>query len=266
MRNSWLGRQLVPSIIWHCYSYIRSYGRYLGNAKLMNRNDLVKDSKKGKTVYILGNGPSLNNFDLGEICGKDVITMNYFYLHPRVNDFNIVAHCIGEPFDCPTWVDPTQMVEKTPAETYWFSITAKDFCEKNLTNRRLHYYLTGVDVDFNFLSDANLGRPTLQYQSTSQMAMIVAMHLGYSKIYLLGFDHDWLVTRGYSSHFYNEDTEDAAVGKADLSVFSYLEMINISKHLFEIYREIKKLALRKGVHVVNMSRPTYLDIFPYSDK
>ena len=265
MRNSWFARQLIPPVIWHCYSYIRSYARYFLNAKLMHRNDFVKDSKKGQTVYILGNGPSLNNFNLEEICGKDVITMNYFYLHPEINNFNIVAHCIGEPFDCSTWVDPSDMVEKTPAETYWFSITAKDFCERNFKNSKLHYYLPGVAVNFNILLDSNLARPTLQYQSTSQMAIMVAMHLGYKKIYLLGFDHDWLATRGFSPHFYNENETNSEIEKADFSKISYLNMINISKNLFDIYDSIKNIASRKNISIVNLSRPTFLDIFPYKD-
>jgi hypothetical protein len=259
-------RQLTPPLVRHCYSFIRSYFRYVSHAKVLRRNESIKDSHSGDAVYILGNGPSLNNFDLAKIFGQDVITMNYFYLHPNVKDFNIVAHCVGEPFDSSTWVDPSDMVEKTHARTYWFGLPAKKFCEQRFRGRNLHYYLPGVAANFDVLRRSDLSRPTLQYQSTSQMAIMVALHLGYQNIYLLGFDHDWLATRGYSPHFYKEDDVDPAVARADFSVIPYLDMINISKNLFEVYAAIKKIATRQGANIVNLSQPTYLDIFPNKDQ
>lgn len=266
MRNSWFARQLTPPLLRHCYSFIRSYLRFAFHARVLLRNASNKDSRCGKTVYILGNGPSLNNFELGGIIGEDVITMNYFYLHPRVKDFNIVAHCIGEPFDSATWIDPSDMVERTDARSYWFGLPAKEFCEARYSGKELHYYLPGVAPGFDVLCRGDLTRPTLQYQSTSQMAIMVALHMGYKNIYLLGFDHDWLATRGYSPHFYKEDEDDPAIAKADFSLIPYLDMINITKNLFEVYAAIKKIASKQGVNIVNLSQPSYLDIFPSKDQ
>jgi len=264
MKKSWVVRQLIPPLMLHVYHYILSYVSYLFNLRLMLRNNAVKNSRKGGAVYILGNGPSLNNFNIENIYGKEVITMNFFYLHPDLDKFNIVAHCIGEPFG-PAWPNTDGMVNKTPAETFWFNISAKEFCGRMYKNKTIYYYLPGVATTFNVLRDSDLSRPTLQYQSTSQMAIMVAMHLGYEKIYLLGLDHDWLVTRGYSPHFYNEDKDDPAVPKADFSEISYLNMINITKNLFDVYESIKTIASKKNIRIVNLSRPTFLDVFPYKD-
>jgi hypothetical protein len=265
LRNSWLV-QLTPPLLRYCFSYARAYFRYFSNARALRRNNLVKNACKGDVVYILGNGPSLNNFPLETVFGTDVITMNYFHLHPRLKDFNIVAHCIGEPFEAPSWADPTEMVTKTGARAYWFNLGARDFCEKEYGDKELHYYLPGVPAGFDVLGGADLCRPTLQYQSTSQMAIMVAMHMGYKKIYLLGFDHDWLATRGYSPHFYKEDDDDPTVPKADFSAIPYLTMINITKNLFEVYEAIRRIAVRQDVRIVNLSRPSYLDIFPTRDQ
>jgi hypothetical protein len=227
----------------------------------MRRNAFLKNSKKSEVVYVIGNGPSLNNFKLDGIFGSDVITMNHFRLHPGLGEFNIVAHCVGEPYDCPTWEDPSEIVSGTPAETYWFNVSASDFCIKRFQDKNLHFYLPGVDANLDVLQGANLSKPTLNYQSTSQMAIMVAMHLGYKCICLVGFDHDWLTTRGYSPHFYNEDSDDVVVPKADFSGISYMQMINTSKNLFEIYGAIKNISARCGVRIVNLSEPTYLDVF-----
>ena len=229
----------------------------------MRRNDYLKNSKKNKTIYIIGNGPSLNNFNFEKIYGKDVITMNYFYLHPKISNLNVVAHCLGEPYDCSTWVDPVDIVENTPAETYWFNVSASEYCIKKFTNKKLYFYLSGISETFEVLLDANLSRPSLEYKSTSQMAIMIAMHMGYKEIYLLGLDHDYLVNRGYAAHFYNEDRENLAIAKADHSDISYLNMIISMKNLFEIYEAIKKIAIKKHVKIINLSKPSYLDVFPY---
>lgn len=266
MVNSWFIRQLLPPLAKDGFRYARSLLSYLCHWRVLQRNNAVKNSRSGGAVYVLGNGPSLNNFDLTSIYSQDVITMNFFHLHPNLNEFNVVAHCIGEPFDCATWVDPDDMVEKTNAGSYWFNLTAEKFCRDKYPGKKLFYYLPGVGANFDVLRGADLSRPTLQYQSTAQMAIMVAMQLGYAKIYLLGFDHDWLVTRGYSPHFYNEEGDDeATVPKADFSQIPYLSMINISKNLFEGYEALKKIAKRSGVAIVNLSTPTYLDVFPYKD-
>jgi hypothetical protein len=95
------------------------------------------------------------------------------------------------------------------------------------------------------------------------MAIVLALYLGFRKIYLLGLDHDWLVTRGYSPHFYEEPDHMA---KADLSRFTYTEMIRISLDLFETYQKIAKIAAKRGARIVNLSTSSYLDVFPTYDK
>ena len=52
--------------------------------------------------------------------------------------------------------------------------------------------------------DVDLTEPALHYQSTSQMAIAAAIYMGFSEIYLVGFDHNWLCTKEISPHFYEE--------------------------------------------------------------
>lgn len=260
-------KEIVPPILVSMYRCIGSWIRYVLYRSALRKNKILLNSKNNRVVYVLGNGPSLNGHDLEKLIGEDVISMNYFHLHPCSSKLNIVAHCVGEPYTCATWIDPGEMIRNVKAETYWFNLTAKKFCKKNYANKDIYYYFPGSLVGCNLLPCADLSLPALPYQSTSQMAIMVAIYMGYKKIYLIGFDHDWLATsNGYSPHFYSEDGERGDVKKADFSIFSYLDMINISKTLFEIYGAIKVIALKKGVRIINLSRPTYLDIFPFEDK
>ncbi|MEN9479180.1 MAG: hypothetical protein RLZZ298_575 [Pseudomonadota bacterium] len=259
-------KKIIPPFVCCLLKLIKISVKYIINFNLIYKNKINHGSMCDKeTVYVIGNGPSLNNFCLESIYDSDVITMNYFYAHPELNKLKIVAHCIGEPYGCSSWVDPTNMVKNTPAKTYWFNLSAAKFCKNKFSKYNIFYYPPAFEVDCSLFASANLILPSIQYQSTSQMAIMVAIHMGYKNIYLLGFDHDWLTTKkGFSPHFYNEDSESDEIKRADFSAFSYLDMINISKNLFEIYARIKKIAIKNNIKIVNLSNPSYLDIFPNS--
>ena len=251
-------KKVLPPIFLDVLKCVRYILILIKHWNLVHRNKLLKNEHVGETVYILGNGPSLNNYDLKLISACNVITMNHFELHPMKNEFNIVAHCIGEPYRASSWEDPSPMLEGVAAETYWFNTDARAFFRgRNIDN--IYFYLQNPSGDCFLNGQNNLASVALSYQSTSQMAISVAMYMGFKKIYLIGFDHDWLVTRGHSPHFYEERE---GIMRAELSAFTYTEMIKISLNLFNIYSIIKKIADKHNIQIFNISNPTYLDVFP----
>ena len=248
----------LPPIFLDILKCLGQFLTLIKNWKLVHRNIILKNKYVGESVYIFGNGPSLNNYDLELLTACNVITMNHFELHPLKKEFNIVAHCVGEPYNSSTWEDPSLMLEGVMAETYWFNLDARAFFSgRNIDN--IYFYLQNP-FGTCFLSEGNdLAGVAISYQSTSQMAISVAMYMGFKKIYLIGFDHDWLVTRGHSPHFYEERE---GIMRAELSAFTYTEMIKISLNLFNIYSIIKKIADKHNIQILNISNPTYLDVFP----
>lgn len=256
--NKDFAKKFFPPILLDQISFIKALLIFLKKKRWLNRNSELRNKYFGGQVYILGNGPSLNNFDLERIYGHEVITMNHFELHPQKSKFKIVAHCIGEPYSSRTWEDPIPMLNGVKAETYWFNADAVEFFSKQ-ESYDIHYYLSGIRASALVLSGDDLTGVALQYQSTAQMAINVALFLGFKDIYLLGFDHDWLVTRGHSPHFYEERD---GVDKADLSQYAYIDMIRISLNLFEIYVKLRQIAQKRNARIWNLSKPSYLDVFP----
>jgi hypothetical protein len=255
-------KRFVPPIVIDSIGFARAAGRFLHAMPQLRQNRSMKARYLGESVYILGNGPSLRDFDLKSIGSVPVITMNHFELHPNKDSVSIVAHCIGEPYRGDTWEDPMPMIEGVRAKSYWVNADAIPyFSGRNVPN--LHFYLPGVRQTALLMQGDNLAAVALGFQSTAQMAIVLALYLGFRKIYLLGLDHDWLVTRGYSPHFYEEPDHMA---KADLSRFTYTEMIRISLDLFETYQKIAKIAAKRGARIVNLSTSSYLDVFPTYDK
>lgn len=250
-------KKLIPQVVVDLIGYLKTMPLLVKSIKWTAKNKNIRNKYLGESVYILGGGPSLNNFDLSKIYGKNIISMNFFGVHKDKDKFNIVAHCIGEPFPSEGWQDPTAMIDSVNSETYWLHSGSVE--QTKHINRRIHYYTPTVRTNSFLFTGEMLHLQGLIYQSTSQMAITVALYMGFKKIYLLGMDHDWLVTRGYSPHFYKESE---VTTPADLSKFSYTSMIEISLNLFRTYEYIKKIAEKKGVEIINLSTPSYLDVFP----
>jgi hypothetical protein len=234
----------------------------LPNFLKIKKNNHVKDSKFGKKVFVIANGPSLNNFDKSLLFGKEVIVMNNFHLCEWKHKVSIVAHCIGEPKTSSHWgKDQIEIMLGTDSDSYWYHFSnAKEVEESEISLNNNCYFAAPLIPPGLWRSDkkVDLSSSVLGYESTSQLAIMVALHLGYKDICLIGFDHDWLANRNISPHFYKERE---GVKKADLSFRSYYEIINISKSLWEIYIKIKSSSIKSGAKITNLSNPTYLDVF-----
>lgn len=255
----------VPGILLDVLRYTKNWLRLLHYRRYIHKNRELKDIYNGKTVYILANGPSLNNFPIDQLEGKDVIVMNAFHLASWKNKVNIIAHCFGEPTNSTAWEDPRTMFNGTNAMSYWLHVSSKNRIDTSfLSGKQLRYVYPVVPTRlWRNSRKINLARPVIGYMTTAQLAIEVALHMGFKKIYLLGFDHDWLSNRNLSPHFYKENE---SVKPADLSGFSYYSLIKMVKEKWEIYYKLKHVATADKARIINLSRPTYLDVFSYNDK
>lgn len=253
---------LFPTILIDSLRLIKNFIPFISYTHVLKRNKQYKNIKKGKTVFIIANGPSLNNFDIPSLYGKEVIVMNNFNFAEWKEKVNIVAHCIGEPKDSNQWgVDQIEIIKETEAQAYWFHISVlKDVEEKNKSiNKNCNYVFPIIPPGlWNNKSKINLAMPVLGYQTTAQMALMVAIYMGYKKINLIGFDHDWLCHRDEAPHFYEKKD---SIKKDILSTISYYKLIKISEMMWKIYYKIKYSAINSGSEITNLSSPSYLDVF-----
>lgn len=255
-------KRLLPPLAIEGVGLLRSAFTYLSVRHLLRRNAVLRGRYAGQDVYVLANGPSLNNFDLSSLTGRHVITMNHFHLHPLSAQFKPVAHCMGDPLSEWASQDPSPMIRGVDAATYWVNVDSHSLFSK-FSDKPVHYYFQAIRCTAKWIEGSDLGSFALYYQSSAQMAMMVALYMGFHRIYLLGFDHDWLVSRGHSPHFYDEQE---GVALADLSRYTYTEMITISLNLFQTYGRMASIARRAGCEVINLSDPSYLDVFPMAKR
>jgi hypothetical protein len=250
-------RILPPSLV-DGLRVVRAYARYAGCRGLLQANLKWKDRYSGERVYVIANGPSVAGVDRRILSSERLIVMNNFHLAAWKDDVRPVAHCMGEPPGSPSWMDPSPMINGTRSDSYWFISAARGLATAVEPGKEINYVLAGTEPRMWGKWKIHLDKPTLGFQTTAQMAIEVALYMGFKDIRLLGFDHDWLASPQYSKHFYSDekDPEDA------LGERSYFELIQYSMRMWEAYFALAKAAQAHGATITNMTDGSFLDVFP----
>jgi hypothetical protein len=173
--------------------------------------DLRKFSNRhrGETCYILGDGPSIKWFDLQSFTDHPAICCGMIPFHrdfPRlpVKYVSFVAPWIF----LPKWLQPKLYHQfRSIAQEYRRLIRARRDLEffVNLSNSpvlsgpNVNYVYRGFPEDRNE-TDAQLRRMRL-FDGSFHATLALAYYMGFSKVYLLGFDA-WTIQPARTLHWY----------------------------------------------------------------
>jgi hypothetical protein len=171
-----------------------------------------------KSCYIVGGGPSLSSFDYSLLDGKDVIAVNQAFFHvPKPKYFITMDY---------TWVlwngiagekkvraDKRREFMRHPAEKFFvvgFSGDRLRVIDNHHivdTEHGIMYDLNPFDQVVHAAAYGGLGRSLKDFHCGSDSGyagLQLAVALGYTEIYLLGYD--FCATVG-GTHFHNDYTE-----------------------------------------------------------
>jgi hypothetical protein len=128
------------------------------------------------------------------------------------------------------------------------------------------YYLGfWANEDYIIKNGVNLTGALLPPCSVSIQAMQLAFGLGFSRIFLLGFDHDYILHYGESSHFYDESKDAKVRGGYSEWDKSLVDDIGVQfeslADLWNQYRLLKKIAERGNKKIINITCGGLLDVF-----
>lgn len=238
-------------------------------AKVLARNAALRGRFAGRRCFVIGNGPSLGRVDLVPLGREITIVMNSFNRHPILSQWKPTIYCRAEPpesYDSPERIATLAGYTKgIDAQAYFFPVGSRRIIERHapLPLDRVFHFKPAVDLLEWPVEEhpLDLARPAPHAGNTGHLAIMVAVYLGCSPIYLLGMDHDWLAHRSVNRHFYPPSSGDRS-GEDDLGGYSYGSMMQAVLREWRRYQTLGGLAAKAGCMILNATEGTFLDVFP----
>lgn len=237
---------------------------------LMNNNKEYKNIYHDKRCFIMCTGPSINKQDLSKLKNDIVFGVSTGYLHKQYSEVHPKYHIMpqitySEKFGTN---EAEELFKEIDANTskdteFFFSITDCDFIKrlKLFKGKKVNYVAFSGDMKNSFRF--NITKTVPGVQSVPIMGIILAMYMGFKEIYLLGCDHDSVVTNKYVHAFTVKDT-DPACDKDGIIIDKTDTYISIGR-LFEQYRIILGEANKRNVRIFNVTDGGELEVFPRKD-
>ena len=239
---------------------LREYG------DLLPRNAAFRDCHKGRRCFVIGNGPSLKKQDLSPLANELTLVTNNFYFHPIISDaWQPAYYFLSDPqyFDGYVTLDEFKaMTARIKTAKFFVPHHARDFLAKTnaLPLDRTFYVAAAGGIGHEWQRKPDLTTLTPGMQTVVQLAIMVAMYMGCSPIYLLGLDHDWLSHGGEDLHFYSdadaESQPDGHVGN-----WTYLTLMEAMSTMWQYYGTLARVARAEDIKIVNCTRGGFLDVF-----
>ena len=235
---------------------------------VLARNAQFRNMYAGRRCFVIGNGPSLNKQDLTPLANEVTIVMNQFNKHPIIERWKPTFYCMAEPRENmkPEEILPL-FLKGIEAQAYFYQIEYKEIFDKHrFVDPEKVYYLKAGGVPLRDWPASrhyiDLSRTIPGCQSTAHMALMLAVYLGCSPIYLLGLDHDWLAQPLVENHLWETHFYE---GDSDFNMFTYKDMMEIMLNVWTIHEWIKNVASKQGVVIYNATDGGFLDVFERAD-
>tara|TARA_B100001250_G_scaffold275318_1_gene237827 strand:- start:463 stop:1335 length:873 start_codon:yes stop_codon:yes gene_type:complete len=273
-------KQFLPPFLFNYVNDFRNYHDFLKHRNLIKTNINLKNKHKGEKCFILGSGPSINDEDLKPLKNEIVFALNNFYVH---DDFSEIMRGEVEKYYMIAPIHPPQtetewkdwfsdMEQHMPKNaTLIFGISNQNNNIKSILshhnlflNFKKYWYYAGININdyYNYKPrDIDITRMTWIADTISIYSIIVAIYMGFSEIYLLGMDHNYICNNKSNYRFYkdgiHQNDEDERMLK-DTSLTKHL-----SFSMYKIFHQYELLSNNSDTEIYNTSRNSLLDIFEY---
>ncbi|MFN5991513.1 MAG: 6-hydroxymethylpterin diphosphokinase MptE-like protein, partial [Dolichospermum sp.] len=181
---------------------------------LLSKNIKFKNIHRGQRCFLLCTGPSIKTQDLKLLKNEFCIAVNNFYVHKDYSLIRPTYYCLPDLLSghpnltkelVVSWL--TDMQIKFASSYLFMSCGEKD-------REMINEYKLFQNVDIRYMNlngdwntfeqeGVNLTKQIPPGQSVSVMAIELALYMGFKDIYLLGYDHDYVLHFGQTRHFYD---------------------------------------------------------------
>jgi hypothetical protein len=243
--------------------------------QILSQNSKFRNMYAGRRCFVIGNGPSINKHDLSVLGNEITITMNKFYLHPILEKWQPTFHCFSESLlyaESPEKLNEllgfaNKIVSNIHPQAFFFSLFAKKLLEENkIAIPEKSYYFKPILAPSIFPVEKHLEltQSLPAGMVTSHLAIAIALYLGCSPIYLIGYDHDWLAQRSIVPHFYENKKENLS-STDNFSQFDYKKVMQWYLGFWELYEAFERTAKMRGTTIYNATPNSFLDVFPRAE-
>jgi hypothetical protein len=151
----------------------------------------LKDVHKGERCFIIGNGPSLNNLDLTHLKNEYTFGVNAIYLNYEKMQFHPTYYVVEDNLVAEDRKDEINAYDEPKVKFFgnYFRNTLKADDKTIFINLLRNY----SDVkNFPYFSD-NAVRKLGVGGSVTYVCLQLAYHMGFEKVYMIGFDHNYKI-------------------------------------------------------------------------
>lgn len=142
-----------------------------------------KNIHKGKTCFIIGNGPSLNKMDLKPLAKYYTFGLNKIYLIEDRVDLNL-SYLVAVNVDV-----LQQSVEKYNSLNIPMFLSYTNSKSLKLKNEKINYIFSTGGTTFS----KDITNKISEGATVTFVAMQIAYYMGFEKVFLIGVDHNFKV-------------------------------------------------------------------------
>lgn len=234
---------------------------------LLSLSTILQNRHIGRRCFILGAGSSVKSQDIKKLADDIVISVSNTFVHA---DFQLVKpqyHVVpplisshGYLYPDEKFVDWLRSMEVATGQAeMFFHIGDKPMIERNklFQNRIIHWVEYTIWND-DFKTPINLAQLP-HIESVSELALTLAVYLGFDAIYLVGIDHDWF--NGVLVYFYDHSKEH--IMRPDQQDLGFVDAEFQMRRHANIFRKYKYLySIKKNIFNANSDAKHYMEVFP----
>ncbi len=285
---------LFKILFYSILKILLNFNTYLKKLSPKNENHLKQNKKLNKSCIIFGNGPSVKNLNLKKYRNIDSFFCNEAYLHkdfdkcnpnylvfldgfmfnPTANGLPLSKNNKLDPYRAKNIIKYKKLVNKKVPENTNIILPyniSKESQGKNKLFKNIKYVnLLNFELSDYIPSSTSLSTGLPFCLNVLPWMILLAISMGYKKIYLLGSEQDIYLGGLNSFRSLNYDIKEVGVKKQTakelfVGCSNYISIIS-TKKILAAHLNLVKFSKKKGAKIINSTYRGILDMYPYLDK
>lgn len=243
---------------------------------LLEQNRKFENLHRGERLFLIGNGPSIQNTDLLKLRNERKMVVSNFYLHKDSVALKPDYYCFTRFPQNDLWNEDFQVSylneigKKAGNPQFFFNISEEKVIERSryFDDKKVNYmYLSWVQEDYYDAID--MTGKIMEGRSVPIDCLQWAIYMGFAEIYLVGIEHSEIISGRYD-YFYERkqsvtgDKDPTASGTGEM-LWEFQTVLHAIDGLWRQYEVLKAIADKKGIKIYNATKGGILDVFERVD-